>query len=58
MDKDKTDRKDLQPIADIDKIIHEPARYMLMSYLYVVASADFVFLMHETGLTRATSPHT
>lgn len=52
MDKDKTDRKDLQPIADIDKIIHEPARYMLMSYLYVVASADFVFLMHETGLTR------
>jgi len=48
-DKDKTD---LQPIADIDRIIHEPARFMIMAYLYVVESADFLFLMRQTELTR------
>lgn len=42
----------LNAFADIDKLIHEPARLMLMAYLYVVASADFLFLMRETGLTR------
>ncbi len=48
---DKTN-DDLQPIADIDRIIHEPARLMIMAYLYVVESADFLFLMRQTGLTR------
>lgn len=38
-------------IAEIDRVIHEPARFMLMSYLYVVDSADFLFLMRRTGLT-------
>ena len=52
MAKDSMRREALQPFADVDKVIHEPTRLMLMSYLYVVASADFVFLMHETGLTR------
>lgn len=52
MGKGNAGSEDLQPFADIDKVIHEPARFMLMSYLYVVVSADFVFLMHETGLTR------
>lgn len=52
MGKDNASNEDRQPFADIDKIIHEPARLMLMSYLYVVVSADFLFLMRETGLTR------
>jgi len=42
----------LQPIVDIDRMIHEPARLMIVSYLYVVESADFLFLMRQTGLTR------
>ena len=37
--------------GEIDKVIHEPARLMLMAYLYVVDSADFVFLHRQTGLT-------
>lgn len=41
-----------QPIAEIDRLIHEPARLMIMAYLYVVESADFLFLMHQTGLTH------
>jgi DNA-binding transcriptional ArsR family regulator len=50
--KKKTESKDfVQPLSDIDKMIHEPARLMIMSYLYVVESADFVFLRNQTGLT-------
>lgn len=41
----------LQPLANIDKVIHEPARLMVLATLYVVESADFVFLMRQTGLT-------
>lgn len=41
----------LQPIADIDRLIHEPARLMILALLYVVESADFLFLMRQTGLT-------
>jgi DNA-binding MarR family transcriptional regulator len=43
---------ELQPIADIDRLVHEPARLMILAVLYVVESADFVFLMRQTGLTK------
>jgi DNA-binding MarR family transcriptional regulator len=36
---------------NIDRLIHEPARYTMMAYLYVVESADFLFLVRQTGLT-------
>lgn len=39
-------------MADIDKLIHEPARLMLLSQLYVVEEADFLFLEQQTGMTR------
>ncbi len=37
---------------DIDKLIHEPARLKMLAQLYVVESADFVFLMRQTRLTQ------
>ena len=43
--------EEASPIAGIDRLIHEPARLLIMSYLYVVESADFTFLMRQTGLT-------
>jgi DNA-binding MarR family transcriptional regulator len=43
--------EELHPLADLDRIIHSPARLMVMTYLYVVESADYVFLMQLTGLT-------
>jgi DNA-binding MarR family transcriptional regulator len=43
--------QELHPLADIDQIIHAPARLMVLSYLYVVESADYVFLIRLTGLT-------
>ena len=52
MSKSDLDKDNFQPLAGIDKIIHEPARLMLMAYLYVIESADFLFLERQTGLTR------
>jgi DNA-binding transcriptional ArsR family regulator len=43
--------EELLPIADIDRLVHEPARLMVLALLYVVESADFTFLMNQTGLT-------
>jgi DNA-binding MarR family transcriptional regulator len=42
---------DLQPLADLDQVVHASARLMILSYLYVVDSADYVFLVRLTGLT-------
>jgi DNA-binding MarR family transcriptional regulator len=38
-------------IQNIDKLIHEPSRLTIMMHLYVVESADFQFLQHQTGMT-------
>jgi DNA-binding MarR family transcriptional regulator len=38
-------------IKDVDRLIHEPSRLMLMAQLYVVQSADFTFLLHQTEMT-------
>jgi DNA-binding MarR family transcriptional regulator len=43
---------DLRGLADIDRLIHEPARLALAAILSVVESADFLYLQHETGLTK------
>ncbi|GAP13066.1 transcriptional regulator, ArsR family [Longilinea arvoryzae] len=42
---------DLSTLNEIDRLVHEPARLMLMAVLYVVESADFIFLMNQTGMT-------
>jgi DNA-binding MarR family transcriptional regulator len=44
--------EDLQPISDINPLIHAPTRLKIIAYLSIVESADFTFLMHQTGLTR------
>ncbi|UCC86537.1 MAG: transcriptional regulator [Anaerolineales bacterium] len=41
----------LASLVDIDRLIHEPARLTILAFLTVVDSADFVFLMRQTGLT-------
>ena len=42
---------DIKQVSAIDKIIHEPARLNIMAHLYVIESADFLFMMRQTGLT-------
>lgn len=39
------------PLADIDLIIHAPARLNILMMLYVVESLDYVFLKNQTGLS-------
>jgi len=41
----------VHPLANVDRVIHEPARLLVLMYLYSVESADFVFLMRAAGLT-------
>lgn len=36
---------------DLDRLVHEPSRLVLMANLAVVDEADFVFLTKQTGLT-------
>lgn len=38
-------------LADIDQVIHAPARLMVLIYLYVVESVDYVFLKNLTELS-------
>jgi len=40
-----------EPNSAIDRLIHEPSRYTLMAYLYVVEAADSLFLLRQTGMT-------
>jgi DNA-binding MarR family transcriptional regulator len=42
----------VQPIADIDRTVHAPARLMILAFLSAIDSADFTFLLNQTGLTR------
>ena len=43
--------KEARLVVTVDRLIHEPARYNIMAYLFVVQSADFIFLQTQTGLT-------
>jgi len=42
----------LQSISGVDRLIHEPARLMIVTILYASAGADFLYLLRETGLTK------
>jgi len=41
----------LHPLVNINQMLHAPARLMILAYLFVVESVDYVFLMRQTGLT-------
>jgi DNA-binding MarR family transcriptional regulator len=43
---------DLRTLTEVDRLIHEPARLLIVTILSTVASADFLFLQRETGLTK------
>ena len=39
-------------MTDLDRVIHEPARLMLVALLAGVKEADFLWLQRESGLTK------
>ncbi len=40
-----------EELADLDKLIHEPARLVILTALSAVNSCDFLFLQNLTGLS-------
>jgi DNA-binding MarR family transcriptional regulator len=42
---------DLRQLGDVDRLVHEPARLMILMVLYLVEAADFTFLTNVTELT-------
>lgn len=41
-----------QPNTELNRILHEPARLLIMTVLSSCQSADFLFLQRATGLTK------
>jgi len=41
-----------QKVIDVDRLIHEPARLLIVTILSAVESADFLYLQRETRLTK------
>ena len=48
----RADGNSKKPVEKIDRVIHEPARLLIIAQLYVVESADFLFVQRQTGLTE------
>ena len=42
----------VQNLSGLDRVIHEPARLMLVALLSAVESADFIYLLKESDLTK------
>jgi DNA-binding transcriptional ArsR family regulator len=43
---------DLLGPGDADRMIHEPSRRVILTVLNTVETADFLFLLRETGLSK------
>jgi DNA-binding MarR family transcriptional regulator len=41
-------------IAELDRVIHEPGRLMIVALLFAVEGSDFLYLQHETGMNKGT----
>jgi DNA-binding MarR family transcriptional regulator len=39
-------------LVGVDRLIHEPSRSVILTILSSVESADFLYLLRETGLTK------
>ena len=39
-------------LSDLDRVIHEPSRLLLVALLSSLESADFLFLLKESRLTK------
>jgi DNA-binding MarR family transcriptional regulator len=51
MAKDRTQGHSLRDLGGVDRVVHEPARLMILMVLYGVKEADALFLLNATELT-------
>jgi DNA-binding MarR family transcriptional regulator len=52
MDADQGPALDLQALAGVERLVHEPGRLLVLACLSVVTRADFLYVMRETGLSQ------
>ena len=43
---------ELKNISDVDRVIHEPARLMIVALLSAEKEADFLYLQRESNMTK------
>ena len=51
MAKDRPQSQGLRDLGGVDRVVHEPARLMILMVLYGVREADALFLLNATELT-------
>jgi DNA-binding MarR family transcriptional regulator len=39
-------------LTEVDRLVHEPSRSIILAILAATTSADFLYLQRETGLTK------
>jgi DNA-binding MarR family transcriptional regulator len=44
----------VRQIAELDRVIHEPGRLILVALLFAVEQSDFLYLQYETGMNKGT----
>jgi DNA-binding MarR family transcriptional regulator len=44
----------IRTISELDRVIHEPGRLMIVALLSAVERTDFLYLQHETGMNKGT----
>ena len=44
----------IRAIAELDRVIHEPGRLMVVALLFAVEKSDFLYLQHETEMNKGT----
>jgi DNA-binding transcriptional ArsR family regulator len=44
----------IRSIGELDRVVHEPGRLMILALLSAVKQADFLYLQYETGLNKGT----
>ncbi len=42
----------IREIAQLDRVVHEPARLQILMFLQAVEEADFLYLQREGGFTQ------
>lgn len=48
---DTPDQTERSNYSSIDRVLHEPARMQITALLYMIESADYTFVMNQTGLS-------
>lgn len=44
--------EEIRTLIDVDRIVHEPARLMILAVLSAAREADFLYLLNATELTK------